>query len=103
MATVTAATSPTVSKLNLSSAFIRSVEFKKRLNEILKHDRQLFDEPHGWQKKPLADSPLVSDFEDMWKQLKNKYKSELTALAFAPIPDENKIEKVFKTLIKKCK
>ena len=80
-------------------AFIRSAEFKKRFNEILKHDRQLFDEPNGWQKKPLADSPLVSDFEAMWKQLKNKYKSELSALAFAPIPDESKIEEAFKKLI----
>ena len=83
------------------SAFIRSAEFKKRINEILKHDRQLFDEPHGWQKKPLAASPLIRDFEAMWKQLKNKYKSELSALAFALIPDESKIAEAFKKLIKK--
>jgi len=83
--------------------FIKSGEFKKRFNEILNHDRELFDEPAGWQKKQLSDSPLVNDFEAIWPQIRNKYKTELSALAFSPIPDELNVSDEFKKLIECCK
>ena len=60
----------------------------------------MFDEPTGWQIKSVAESPLVSDFDSIWKQLKETYKTELTALAYTPIPDEKKVDAKFMELLK---
>lgn len=80
--------------------FVTSNKFKKQFQEILNHDRAMFDEPTGWQIKSLAESPLVSDFDSIWKQLKVTYKTELTALAYTPIPDEKKVAAKFMELLK---
>lgn len=83
--------------------FIKSDNFKKQFNEIFNHDKQLFDEPKGWQAKTIAESPLITDFENIWKQLNDIYKTELSALAFAEIPDEAKVAQAFITLIQQIK
>jgi len=70
------------------AAFVRSAQFKERFEAILQHDRKLFDTPLGWRNKHVYESPLVADFEKVWKQLRNVYRGELSALAYAPIPDE---------------
>lgn len=80
--------------------FVNSKEFKKRFDEILKHDRDLFDEPKDWQSKSLTDSPLVSDFQNVWNQLKGIYNTELAAFAYSPIPDEKIVADCFTNLIK---
>lgn len=82
-------------------AFVASDSFKKQFETILQHDRELFDEPKGWQTKVVSESPLVSDFSTLWKQINEKYKTELTALAYRPIPDENEVAKCFDELIKR--
>lgn len=82
-------------------AFVASDSFKKQFETILQHDRELFDEPKGWQTKVISESPLVTDFSTLWKQLNEKYKTELTALAYRPIPDENEVAKCFDELIKR--
>jgi hypothetical protein len=42
---------------------------------------------------------LITDFDYIWKQLKAIYKTELSALAFAAIPNEEDIAKSFNELI----
>lgn len=39
------------------------------------------------------------DFENIWRQLKDVYKRELSALAYTPIPDERQIAEQFAALI----
>lgn len=51
----------------------------------------------------MAESPLINDFENVWKQIKEKYKTELEALSYTQISDEDVIAKQFKTLITNCK
>ena len=80
--------------------FIKSADFKKRFLEILEHDKGIFDEPENWQSKHLTESPLINDFPNIWQQLKETYKSELSALAFSEIPQEEKVSNSFKRLIK---
>jgi predicted nucleotidyltransferase component of viral defense system len=80
---------------------IESDSFKEKFNTILNHDRTVFEEPNGWKNKLVAESPLVTDFERIWKQLKGKYQTELSALAYRPIPDEEVIAKSFRALIKR--
>jgi hypothetical protein len=43
---------------------------------------------------------MISNFEIIWKQLKDIYKKELSALAYTAIPDEKKVAETFNELIK---
>jgi hypothetical protein len=44
---------------------------------------------------------LLNDYSNIWKQLKEKYQTELSALAYRPIPDEKDVAKCFEELIKR--
>ena len=83
--------------------FVASASFKNQFDTILKHDRAMFEEPKGWQNKPVAQSPLINDFPAIWKQLNVKYQTELSALAYRTIPDEESVSKMFSELIKRIK
>lgn len=82
------------------AAFVQTASFKKQFEEILRHDRGIFDQPVGWAKSNIHESPLITDFENIWRQLKDVYKRELSALAYTPIPDERQIAEQFAALIK---
>lgn len=84
-------------------AFVNTDSFKKQFEAILQHDREMFDEPQGWQTKTVSESPLVVDFPKAWQQLKEKYQTELSALAYRPIPDEKDIAKCFVDLMSRIK
>jgi len=81
--------------------YLQSSEFQKDLSELLTHDKQEFDEPQGWQTKSVKDSPLITDFPNLWANLRSTYQNELTPLAFSEIPNEKLIEESFMTTIKK--
>jgi hypothetical protein len=81
--------------------FVASGSFKKQFDNILQHDRAMFEEPMGWQSKSISESQLVNDFTNVWQQLKEKYQTELSALAYRPIPDEESVAKSFRALIKR--
>ena len=81
--------------------FVASDSFKKQFDTILEHDREMFDEPKDWQTKSISESPLVTNFSTLWKQIKEKYQTELSAFAYRPIPDENDVAKCFSELIKR--
>jgi predicted nucleotidyltransferase component of viral defense system len=81
--------------------FAASVSFKEKFDALLKHDKVLFDEPEGWQTKVISESPLAVDFSNIWNQLKEQYRSELSSLAYRPIPDEKEVAKCFEQLIKR--
>jgi hypothetical protein len=81
--------------------FIASEVLKKQFDVILQHDRAMFEEPEGWQTKAISASPLVNDFSGIWQQAKEKYKTELSNLAYKPIPNEQDVEKCFRELIKR--
>ncbi|MEX0813819.1 MAG: nucleotidyl transferase AbiEii/AbiGii toxin family protein [Chitinophagales bacterium] len=81
--------------------FIASDLFKKQFISLLKHDREIFDEPKGWKEKSISKSPLITDFPTLWKKIKTQYQAELSALAYRPIPDEKVVAKAFVDLIKR--
>lgn len=80
--------------------YLHSSEFQKDLSELIIHDKQEFDEPQGWQTKTVKDSPLITDFPNLWANLRSTYQNELTPLAFSEIPSEKLIEKSFMKTIK---
>jgi predicted nucleotidyltransferase component of viral defense system len=71
--------------------FVASDSLKKQFDTILGHDREMFEEPKDWQNKSISESPLVTNFSTLWKQIKEKYQTELSALAYRPIPDEKDV------------
>ena len=81
--------------------YLQSSEFQKDLSELLIHDKQEFDDPQGWQTKSVKDSPLTTDFSNLWTNLRSTYQNELTPLAFSEIPNEKLIEESFMETIKK--
>ncbi|MEI6348886.1 MAG: nucleotidyl transferase AbiEii/AbiGii toxin family protein [Bacteroidota bacterium] len=92
-----------LSKDSECAEFIKSDSFKMKFDEILNHDKAIFEEPSGWQNKSISESPLITDFTTIWKQLKEKYQKELSALAYRPIPDEDSIANCFSDLINRIK
>ena len=79
--------------------YIQSSAFKADFSELLSHDQQEIDEPKGWQTKSISESPLATNFSEIWKSLRSVYQSELTHLAFVEIPNEQLIEKSFENII----
>jgi len=79
--------------------FVESDAFINQFNTILNHDREIFEEPAGWQSKMITESPLVKDFSKLWELVKAKYQMELSLLAYRPIPDEKEVAKSFEHLL----
>jgi predicted nucleotidyltransferase component of viral defense system len=82
------------------SQYVNSDEFKVQFSKVLAHDQQQFDEPSGWNRKRMKDSPLIKDFDSIWEKLKTTYKNELSMLAYSEIPNEKEVAQKFKELIK---
>jgi predicted nucleotidyltransferase component of viral defense system len=81
--------------------FVESELFRMRFEEILQHDRDIFDEPFQWQNKTINESPLITDFDNFWAKIKNTYQTELSAYAYRPIPIEIDVAACFKQLTKR--
>jgi hypothetical protein len=84
-------------------SFVNRKSFKNDFTALLEHDKAIFDDPEGWRTKKYQDSPIVTDFDKLWENLKLVYTSELEKMAFKEIPNENNIKKSFKTLVNKLK
>ncbi|MBI9068814.1 MAG: nucleotidyl transferase AbiEii/AbiGii toxin family protein [Salinivirgaceae bacterium] len=81
------------------SDYLNGKQFLTDFNAILDHDKKAFDEPQGWKQKELQESPLLNDFDTLWKTLKNVYSKELSMLAYTVIPKEQEVASNFKQLI----
>ncbi len=67
--------------------YFHSTEFSKDLKSLLDHDREIFDKPDDWNKRPVSDSPLFTRLDEIWdKDLSSLYERELSALAYKSIP-----------------
>lgn len=75
--------------------YINSEEFINNLESLLKHDREMFDNPTGWNNRSLEDSPLLNSLPELWhKQLSQIYNNELSSLAYRSVPvSESVLEK----------
>lgn len=74
---------------------IQSDTFKQQFLTLLEHDKIMFEEPTGWTSRSIAESPLIRNFDSIWSKIKNQYQSELSALAYRPIPDEKDVAQIF--------
>ena len=77
---------------------IQSIEsdiFKQQFLTLFELDKKMFDEPTGWANRSISESPLIRNFDSLWSKLKEQYQSELSALAYRPIPDEKEVAQTF--------
>lgn len=79
--------------------FLDSDSFKDEFVKVINHDKEIFKEPRDWAKKSINESPLIDDFDNLWKILSKKYYEELTAFAYNEIPNPEDVKKNFKKLI----
>ena len=79
--------------------YLQSKQFKTDFNILLAHDRKTFDNPEGWNTMKIEQSLLLSDFSNLWSNLKDTYLKELPAIAFSEIPKEDVVAKSFEEII----
>ena len=80
--------------------YICSDDFINSFVKILKHERVLFDTPSGWRKRVIRNSPLVTDFENIWNKLKKRYETELPPLVYSlSIPGADQIGECMSKII----
>jgi hypothetical protein len=75
--------------------YITSGNFKADFESVLVHDKEMFEDPKGWQDVAIKDIPLFNDTERVWSELTQIYHNELSELAFAPLPDERDVLESF--------
>lgn len=66
-------------------------DFKSHLVDLIIHDKREFDRPPRWRDAPILTSPLMSDFDGIWRKIEHVYKSELAILSYRPIPTSTEI------------
>jgi len=49
--------------------YINSPVFGSDLQELIEHDRRVFNEPAGWRKNQLQGAPILTEFGEIWKKL----------------------------------
>ena len=86
------------------SRYFNSEEFICDLRSLLHHDREMFDNPKGWNVRKLSESPLFHSFSEMWEAtLSVVYNEELSCLAYKSIPDSQLVLENVSSIIEKIK
>ena len=84
--------------------YFNSYEFIHDLNLLLEHDRSIFDNPAGWNRRSITDSPLFSSLAVIWNnRLASVYEGELASLAYRSIPESGLILKNAKMIFEHIK
>ena len=81
-------------------AYLFSSEFAKSFKSLITHDKDLFSNPAGWREKSIKNSPLLTDFSELWNVLKKRYSEELPPLSYSlSIPSVDAIAKSMKEIL----
>lgn len=79
--------------------YLQSQAFNVDFTDLLNHDRQTFQKPDGWQNRDITESPLINDFQNVWKRLQSTYLRELPELSYKEIPSADDIVGVITEII----
>ena len=66
---------------------------------LIEHDRAMFAKPDGWQTRSISDSPLLKEFDAIWRTLSQRYSLELPSLAYSTIPVPEEIAESMKYVL----
>lgn len=82
------------------ASLTKAYQFMKEFKELYAHDQESFDHPKGWNRQPHTASPLLMDFEAVWKQLRSIYEMKIPPLAYVhPIPSEDAASEAFLQIV----
>ena len=82
--------------------YLNSKQFKNEFRELYAHDQESFDHPKGWNRQPHTASPLLTDFDATWKQLRGTYETKIPPLAYVqPIPSADAASEAFRQIVTK--
>ena len=82
-----------------TNGYLKSDAFRADFQELFEHDRQQFDRPNGWLERSLDQSPLLTAWADVWKNLEAIYLRELPGLAYHEIPSSEEISDSMQTTL----
>lgn len=81
--------------------YLWSEQFTKEFKELYAHDQESFDHPKGWNRQPHTASPLLKDFDAVWKQLRGTYETKIPPLAYVqPIPSADATADAFRLIVR---
>lgn len=80
--------------------FVSSQAFANQLTSLLAHDQSKLAEPKGWQDRRICNSPLMTDFQGVWKSLSTTYARELPDLAYRTVPGAGVVGKSVSELLR---
>ena len=67
--------------------------------EFIENFTSLIDKPDRWQTRSISDSPLLKDFDAVWRTLSQRYSLELPSLAYSTIPVPEEIAESMKYVL----
>ena len=76
-----------------------SCEFIENFTSLIEHDRVMFAKPDRWQTRSISDSPLLKEFDAVWRTLSQRYSLELPSLAYSTIPVPEEIAESMKYVL----
>lgn len=79
--------------------YLDSEEFIENFKSLFEHDRTMFAKPDGWQTRSISESPLLKDFDAVWRTLSQRYSLELPSLAYSTIPVPEEIAESMKCVL----
>ena len=80
--------------------FILGNGFKEMINAVLADDAKNSQFQGEWTTKPLKDSVIFSDWENVWAKLQTVYQGQFKTLVFSDLPDQKAIDNSIKLIIK---
>ena len=81
------------------SAYLHSNLFRQDFVELYAHDQASFDRPQGWKNQPYTVSPLLTNFDVVWQNLRNTYETDIPPLVYIrPIPVSEKVAEAFEQI-----
>ena len=82
-----------------TNEYLRNEAFSADLKSLFEHDQKEFSKPDGWQGRTIKDSPLFTEFHEVWEKLQPLYMRELPDLAYKEIPTATDIEDSLKNIL----
>ena len=80
--------------------YMESEDFISDLRTLVNHDKRIFQEPTQWNNlDSLEQSPIVSDFSELWKELKAPYLRNLSGISYGEVPSPDVIQRSFEALL----
>lgn len=87
--------------VNEMKEYVGSDDFPKEVMSLVKHDQETFDDPSRWKElRDLHQSPLVNNFDTLWRALTPRYEDNLSAIAYRQIPSPSSIKESFETILR---